>query len=94
MFKTHLDKRYDAVTVHMDTNGSTNTDINFITLNPDSTSTIDKVSGNIGTTVRRALAAKKSMGGKVEVVVNSGRPTFYSVMVDASVSGRSIFSVF
>lgn len=94
MFKTHLDKRYDAVSVHMETNGSTDTDINFITLNPDSTSTIDKVSGNPGTTVRRALAAKKSMGGKVEVVVNSGRPAFYSVMVDASVSGRSIFSVF
>jgi hypothetical protein len=94
MFKTHLDKRFDSVTVQMDTNGSVEADINFITVNPDSTSTIDKVSGNPGTTVRRALAAKKSMGGKVEVVVNSGRPAFYSVMVDASVSGRSIFSVF
>ena len=94
IFKTHLDKRFDSVSVHMDTNGFVETDINFITVNPDSTSTIDKVSGNLGTTVRRALAAKKSMGGKVEVVVNSGRPAFYSVMVDASVSGRSIFSVF
>ena len=93
MFQTHLDKRYDAVCVHMDSKGSTDTEIRFITVNPDSNTLIDRVSGNTGTTVRRALAAKKSMGGKIEVVVNSGRPSFYSVMLDASVAGRSIFSV-
>lgn len=93
MFTTHLDKRYDAVCVHMDTKGSTDTEIRFITVNPDSNTVLDRVTGNAGTTVRRALAAKKSMGGKIEVVVNSGRPSFYSVMLDASVAGRSIFSV-
>ena len=93
MFQTHLDKRYDAVCVHMDTKGPVDAEIRFITVNPDSNTLIDKVTGDLGTTVRRALAAKKSMGGKVEVVVNSGRPSFYSVMLDASVAGRSIFSV-
>ena len=93
MFQTHLDKRYDAVCVHMDSKGNTDTEIRFITVNPDSNTMLDRVNGNVGTTVRRALAAKKSMGGKIEVVVNSGRPSFYSVMLDASVAGRSIFSV-
>ena len=93
-FRTDLDKRYDAVTLKMDTKGSTVMDIKFTTVNPDSTAVIDKVDGNLGTAVRRALAGKKSIGAKLEVVVYSGRPYFYSVSVDATVAGRSIFSVF
>lgn len=93
-FKTDLDKRYDAVTVNMDTKGATNTEIKFISVNPDSSEVIDKVTTDVGSTVRRALAGKKSSGAKIEVVVKSGRPYFYSVSIDASVAGRSIFSVF
>jgi len=93
-FRTDLDKRYDNATVKMDTKGSTVMDIKFVTVNPDSSVVIDKVNGNLGTSVRRALAGKKSIGAKLEVVVYSGRPYFYSVSVDASVAGRSIFSVF
>jgi hypothetical protein len=93
-FRTDLDKRYDNATVKLDTKGNAVMDIKFTTVNPDSTTVIDKVDGNLGTAVRRALAGKKSIGGKLEVVVYSGRPYFYSVSVDASVAGRSIFSVF
>lgn len=93
-FRTDLDKRYDAVTMKMDTKGSATVEMRFLTVNPDSSTPIDKVNGNIGTTVRRALAGKKSSGAKIEVVVSAGRPFFYSVSVDATVAGRSIFSVF
>jgi hypothetical protein len=93
-FRTDLDKRYDAVTMKVDTKGSTTFEMRFLTVNPDSSTAIDRVDGNLGTTVRRALAGKKSVGGKVEVVVSAGRPHFYSVSVDATVAGRSIFGVF
>lgn len=93
-FRTDLDKRYDALTVKMDTKGATNTEIKFLTTNPDSSTVVDRVTSDLGTTIRRALAGKKSIGGKVEVVVYSGRPYFYSVSLDATVAGRSIFSVF
>jgi hypothetical protein len=78
----------------MDTKGSATVEMRFLTVNPDSSTAIDKVNGNIGTTVRRALAGKKSIGAKIEVVVSAGRPHFYSVSVDATVAGRSIFGVF
>jgi hypothetical protein len=93
-FRTDLDKRYDAVTMKMDTKGSANVEMRFLTVNPDSSTPIDRINGNLGTTVRRALAGKKSIGAKIEVVVSAGRPHFYSVSVDATIAGRSIFSVF
>lgn len=94
MFKTHMDKRYDAVTVYLENSLNASIDINFITINPDSSTNID-TSTNIASSsvVRRALAAKKSMGAKVELKIKSGFPSIYSIMVDASVPGRSIFSV-
>lgn len=93
-FRTDMDKRYDAVMLNMDTKGPVNMEMRFLTMNPESSTVIDRLTTNVGTSVRRALAGKKSSGAKVEVVVNSGRPYFYSVSVDASVAGRSIFNIF
>jgi hypothetical protein len=93
-FRTDMDKRYDAVMLNMDTKGAVDMEMRFLTMNPESSTVIDKLTTNVGTSVRRALAGKKSSGAKVEVVVNSGRPYFYSVSVDASVAGRSIFNIF
>jgi len=93
-FRTDMDKRYDAVMLSMDTKGAVDMEMRFLTMNPESSTVIDKLTTNVGTSVRRALAGKKSSGAKVEVVVNSGRPYFYSVSVDASVAGRSIFNIF
>jgi hypothetical protein len=89
-----MDKRYDAVMLNMDTKGPVDMEMRFLTMNPESSTVIDRLTTNVGTSVRRALAGKKSSGAKVEVVVNSGRPYFYSVSVDASVAGRSIFNIF
>jgi hypothetical protein len=93
-FRTDMDKRYDAVMLNMDTKGPVDMEMRFLTMNPESSTVIDRLTTNVGTSVRRALAGKKSSGAKVEVVVNSGRPYFYSVSVDASVAGRSIFNIF
>lgn len=93
-FRSEMDKRYDAVMLRLNTNGSAQVDINFKTQNPDGTHLIDALNGNVGSTVRRALAGKKCSGCNVEVIVKSGFPTFYSVMVDGSLAGRSIFNVF
>ena len=91
---THAEKRYEACSLHLATNGNAQVDFNFISVNPDGNWTIDTFDGNLGTTVRRALANKKCMGGKLEVVIKSGRPSIYSIGVDLSIVGRSIFSAF
>ena len=94
-FKSHSDKKYDESYVYFNTNGSASIDLNFIAVNPDGKWTLDTFTNqNLGTAVRRALANKKCMGGKLEVVVKSGKPSIYSVGVDASLVGRSIFSSF
>ena len=95
LFKSHSDKKYDECYVYFNTNGSASIDLNFIALNPDGKWTLDTFTNqNLGTAVRRALANKKCMGGKLEVVVKLGKPSIYSVGVDASLVGRSIFSSF
>lgn len=94
-FQTHSDKKYDECYLYLDTNGSASVDLNFIAVNPDGKWTLDTFTNKtLGTAVRRALANKKCMGGKLEVVVKSGKPSIYSVGVDGSLVGRSIFSSF
>jgi hypothetical protein len=68
--------------------------MNFISVNPDGKWLMDKFSANLGTAVRRALTNKKSMSGKLEIVVKSGRPCIYSIGLEASIVGKSIFSSF
>lgn len=95
LFKSHSDKKYDDTYVYFNTNGSASIDLNFIAVNPDGKWTLDTFTNqSLGTAVRRALANKKCMGAKLEVVVKSGKPSIYSVGVDASLVGRSIFSSF
>jgi hypothetical protein len=91
---TEMDKRYDAVLVRLDTAGQAEVDINFKSINPEGTHLLDTFNASLGSTVRRALAGKKCAGCNVEVVVKSGFPLIYSVMVDGSIAGRSIFNVF
>lgn len=93
-FSTEMDKRYDAVLVRLDTNGQSNVEIHFRAINPDGLHLIDSLNSNGGSSVRRALAGKKCSGCNVEVVVKSGFPLIYSVMVDGSIAGRSIFNSF
>jgi hypothetical protein len=94
LFATHGEKRYENCYAYMDTKGNAEVEFNFISTNPDGKWLLDKFNGNLGTTVRRALANKKCMLGKLELVVKSGRPDILSVGVEASVVGRSIFSNF
>ena len=89
-----MDKRYEAVLVKLDTKGSANVEIYFKSINPDGSHLLDSLNGNVGGAVRRALAGKKCSGCSVEVVVKSGFPLIYSVMVDGSIAGRSIFNSF
>ena len=93
-FASHSDKKYDDCFMTLDTKGYVEIEMNFISVNPDGKTLMDKFSGNLGTAVRRALTNKKSMGGKIEIVVKSGRPTIYSIGVEASLVGKSIFSSF
>lgn len=93
-FRTEMDKRYDAVILRMDTAGQANVETYFHSLNPDGSHLIDTLNSNGGSLVRRALAGKKCSGCSVEVVVKSGFPLIYSVMVDGSIAGRSIFNSF
>ena len=94
MFKTHFDKKYSDTYVYLATDTQAEVDTNFITVNPDGVSRMDTFNGNIGTSVRRALANKKSMGGKLEIIVKSGKVRIMSIGVEASIAGRSIFSSF
>ena len=92
--QSHSDKKYDDCYLYLDTRGSVSLDMNFISVNPDGKWTLDTFNGNLGTAVRRALANKKCMGGKLEIVVKSGNPTIFSMGVEGSLVGRSIFSSF
>ena len=95
MLQSHHDKKYDDCYLYLNTNGSASVDLNFISVNPDGKWTLDTFSNkNLGTAIRRALANKKSMGGKLEIVINSGFPSIYGIGVDASLVGRTIFSSF
>jgi hypothetical protein len=93
-FRTEMDKRYEAVLVRLDTKGQSNIEIYFRSVNPDGLHLVDSLNSNGGSAVRRALAGKKCSGCSVEVVVKSGFPLIYSVMVDGSIAGRSIFNSF
>jgi len=93
-FASHSDKKYDDCFLTLDTKGHAEVEMNFISVNPDGKTLMDKFSGNLGTAVRRALANKKCMGGKIEIVVKAGKPVIYSIGVEASLVGKSIFSSF
>lgn len=93
-FRTEMDKRYDAVLVRLDADAQSNVETYFKSINPDGSHLIDSLSSGSGGMVRRALAGKKCSGCNVEVVVKSGFPLIYSVMVDGSIAGRSIFNSF
>jgi len=94
LFATHGEKRFENCYAYLDTMGDASVEFYFISTNPDGRWLLDKFSGNLGTAVRRALANKKSMLGKLEIVVKSGRPEIMSIGVEASTVGRSIFSSF
>jgi hypothetical protein len=94
MFQSHSEKKYDDCFLSLDTKGHAEVEMNFISVNPDGKWLMDKFSANLGTAVRRALTNKKSMSGKLEIVVKSGRPYIYSIGLEASIVGKSIFSSF
>jgi len=94
MFQSHSEKKYDECFLSLDTKGHAEVEMNFISVNPDGKWLMDKFSANLGTAVRRALTNKKSMSGKLEIVVKSGRPCIYSIGLEASIVGKSIFSSF
>jgi hypothetical protein len=94
MLQSHSEKKYDDFFVSLDTKGQAEVESYFIAVNPDGRWLLDKFNANLGTAVRRALANKKSMGGKIEIVVKSGKPVIYSIGVEMSLVGKSIFSSF
>jgi hypothetical protein len=94
MLQSHAEKKYDDFFVSLDTKGPAEVESYFISVNPDGKWLLDRFNGNLGTAVRRALANKKSMGGKIEIVVKSGKPAIYSIGIEMSLVGRSIFSSF
>lgn len=94
MLSSHSEKKYDDFFVSLDTKGQAEVESYFVAVNPDGRWLLDKFNGNLGTAVRRALTNKKSMGGKIEIVVKSGRPAIYSIGVEMSLVGKSIFSSF
>lgn len=94
MFKTHFDKKYDDIYVYLATENQAEVETRFMTTNPDGITRMDIFNAHLGTTVRRALANKKSMGGRLEIIVKSGKVRIMSIGVEASLAGRSIFSSF
>jgi hypothetical protein len=88
------DKKYESFYVHMDNATGANVYISAITINPDSDQVIDKFSNAVGQTIRRGLINKRSMGVKLKVVVTGGRPRILSTGLDASLAGRSLFSIY
>ena len=94
MFRTMSDKKYESFSVHLDNATGSAVQIRAITINPDSEQVIDKFTGAIGTTVRRGLINKRSMGVKLKVVVSSGRARILGLGLDASIAGRSLFSIY
>jgi hypothetical protein len=94
MLQSHSEKKYDDFFLSLDTKGPAEVESYFISVNPDGRWLMDKFNANLGTAVRRALANKKSMGGKIEIVVKSGKPAIYSIGIEMSLVGKSIFSSF
>jgi hypothetical protein len=94
MFRTMADKKYDAFYVHMDNADDSSVQIRVITINPDSEQTIDKFSSAKGNTIRRGLINKRAMGVKLKVIVSGGSARILACGVDASIAGRSLFSIY
>jgi hypothetical protein len=94
MFKTMSDKRYDAFYVHMDNSAAANVEVHAITINPDSEQLLDRFSNANGNTIRRGLINKRAMGIKLKIVVTGGNCRILGAGVDASVAGRSFFSIY
>jgi hypothetical protein len=94
MFRTMADKRYDAFYVHMDNSTGSEVQIKAITVNPDSEQLMDKFSSAIGNTIRRGLINKRAMGVKLKVIVIGGSARILGAGLDASVAGRSFFSIY
>ena len=94
MFKTMADKRYEGFYVHMENVSGADVVISAITINPDSEQVMDRFSTAAGSTIRRGLIIKRSMGVKLKVVVTGGSFKILGAGVDASVAGRSLFSIY
>ena len=94
MFKTMSDKRYDAYYVHLDSSTDANVKIYAITINPDSEQIVDQFSNATGNTIRRGLINKRAMGVKLKIVVTGGSCRILGAGVDASMAGRSFFSIY
>lgn len=94
MFRTMADKKYDAFYVHMDNADDSSVQIRVITVNPDSEQIIDKFTTAKGNTVRRGLINKRAMGVKLKIIVSGGSARILACGVDASIAGRSLFSIY
>ena len=94
MFKTMADKRYEGFYVHMENVSEADVVISAITINPDSEQVMDRFNTAAGSTIRRGLINKRSMGVKLKVVVTGGSFKILGAGVDASVAGRSLFSIY
>lgn len=93
-FRSMSDKKYEAFYVQMDNVTGSDVQISAITINPDSDQVIDRFSGAIGATIRRGLINKRSMGAKLKVIVTGGQPRILSIGLDATMAGRSLFSIY
>jgi hypothetical protein len=94
MFRAMADKKYDAFYVHMDNADDSSVYISAITVNPDSEQVMDKFSTAKGSTIRRGLINKRAMGVKLKIVVIGGSARILACGVDASIAGRSLFSIY
>lgn len=94
MLRTMADKKYDAFYVHMDQADLSNVVISAITINPDSEQVVDRFGSAPGNTIRRGLINKRAMGVKLKVVVTGGSARILACGIDASVAGRSLFSIY
>lgn len=94
MFRTMADKKYDAFYVHMDNADDSAVQIKAITINPDSEQTMDRFSTAKGNTIRRGLINKRAMGVKLKIIVTGGSARILACGLDASVAGRSLFSIY
>jgi len=94
MFRTMADKKYDAFYVHMDNSSNSDVEIKAITINPDSEQLMDKFVTASGNTIRRGLINKRAMGVKLKIIVTGGSARILACGVDASIAGRSLFSIY
>lgn len=93
-YRSMSDKKYEAFYVQMDNATGSDVQISAITINPDSEHLIDKFSNATGATIRRGLINKRSMGAKLKVIVTGGSPRILSIGLDATMAGRSLFSIY